>query len=87
MHSEAPFIKADPPADTMHPVKVMALLGFSAVTSAAPLDTPLEARDAGDILAELQAQAMENLKVAEANGTLSKRGSCNLFNANVRRDW
>ncbi|TID03838.1 Tyrosinase ustQ [Colletotrichum higginsianum] len=71
----------------MHPVKIMAVLGLSAVASAAPLDTPLEARDAGDILADLQAQALENLKAAEANGTLSKRGGCNLFNAQVRRDW
>lgn len=71
----------------MHAVNLLAALGFSALASGAPLETPLQARDAGDVLAELQAQAMENLKTAEANGTLSKRGSCNLTNAQVRRDW
>ncbi|KAI8257254.1 Tyrosinase-like protein orsC [Colletotrichum sp. SAR11_239] len=71
----------------MHAAKLLAALGLSALASGAPLETPLQARDAGDVLAELQVQAMENLKTAEANGTLSKRGSCNLMNAQVRRDW
>lgn len=69
----------------MHAAKIVAALGLSAMASAAPL----EARDdAGSILADLQAQAMANLREAEANGTLSKRnGGCNLLNAQVRRDW
>ncbi|KAJ3947877.1 uncharacterized protein N0V96_002114 [Colletotrichum fioriniae] len=70
----------------MLPVKITAVLSLAVVACGAPLDTPLEARDAGDVLADLQVQAMENLKAAEANGTISKRG-CNLFNASVRRDW
>ncbi|GKT41954.1 tyrosinase-like protein orsC [Colletotrichum spaethianum] len=65
----------------------MAVLGLSAVAYTAPLDAPLEARDAGGILADLQAQAMENLKAAEADGTISKREGCNLSNAFVRKDW
>jgi tyrosinase len=59
------------------PTAVLALAG--AVQSAA-----VEKRD---LLADLQDQTMENLKAAEANGTLEKRGSCNIFNAAVRRDW
>jgi tyrosinase len=39
-----------------------------------------------DLLQDLQNQAMQNLKDAETNGTLSKR-SCTLRNAVVRRDW
>ncbi|KAK1711415.1 hypothetical protein BDP67DRAFT_406263 [Colletotrichum lupini] len=70
----------------MLPVKITAVLSLTVVACGAPLDTPPEARDAGDVLADLQAQAMESLKAAEANGTISKRG-CNLFNASVRRDW
>ncbi|KAF6806351.1 FAD binding domain containing protein [Colletotrichum musicola] len=69
----------------MHAVKLVAALGLSTIASAAPLETRNEA---GSILADLQAQAMENLRKAEANGTLSKRdGSCNILNAQVRRDW
>ncbi|KDN71871.1 hypothetical protein CSUB01_10977 [Colletotrichum sublineola] len=71
----------------MHPIKIMALLGLSAVTSSAPLDTPLQDRDVGEILASLQVQAMENLRAGEADGTASKRGSCSLSTAQVRRDW
>lgn len=39
-----------------------------------------------DLLTDLQNQAMEALKQAEANSTLAKR-SCSLSNAHVRRDW
>ncbi|KAJ4364847.1 hypothetical protein N0V95_000596 [Ascochyta clinopodiicola] len=59
------------------PTAVLALAGV--VQSAA-----VEKRD---LLADLQEQTMKNLKAAEANGTLEKRGSCNIFNAAVRRDW
>ncbi|KAI4948928.1 hypothetical protein J4E91_005390 [Alternaria rosae] len=40
-----------------------------------------------DLLSDLQNQALENLKAAEKNGTLEKRGSCSIFNASVRKDW
>ena len=40
-----------------------------------------------DLLADLQSQAIENLKEAEKNGALQKRGSCTIANASVRRDW
>ncbi|KAF2999498.1 hypothetical protein E8E13_008840 [Curvularia kusanoi] len=39
-----------------------------------------------DLLQDLQNQALDNLKEAESNGTLTKR-SCSVFNAGVRRDW
>ena len=40
-----------------------------------------------DLLSDLQSQAMENLKAAEKNGTLEKRGGCTIANASIRRDW
>jgi tyrosinase len=35
---------------------------------------------------DLQDQALQNFKEAEANGTIAK-GSCSLENAAVRKDW
>jgi tyrosinase len=40
-----------------------------------------------DLLSDLQNQALENLKAAEKNGTLERRGSCSILNASVRKDW
>ncbi|KAK1996222.1 Di-copper centre-containing protein [Colletotrichum falcatum] len=65
----------------------MAVLGLSAVASSAPLDTPPEAGDVGDILASLQAQGMGNLTAAEAAGITSGSTGCDLSTAEVRRDW
>ncbi|TEA17227.1 Tyrosinase-like protein orsC [Colletotrichum sidae] len=41
----------------------------------------------GDELSDVQAQAIEALRAAESSESLQRRGSCNLFNARVRRDW
>ncbi|KAJ0275979.1 hypothetical protein CBS470a_011029 [Colletotrichum nupharicola] len=41
----------------------------------------------GDELSDIQAQAIEALQAVERDGTLGKRGGCNLFNARVRKDW
>lgn len=60
-------------------ISAVVLALTSVVSSAA-----LVPRD--DLLTDLQNQAMEALKQAEANGTLEKR-SCSLSNAYARRDW
>jgi tyrosinase len=39
-----------------------------------------------DLLQDLQNQALQTLKEAESNGTLTKR-SCSLSSAGIRRDW
>ncbi|KAK2053457.1 Di-copper centre-containing protein [Colletotrichum caudatum] len=41
----------------------------------------------GNELSEVQAEAMEALQAAEADGPSGKRGGCNLSTARVRRDW
>ncbi|KAF6791402.1 FAD-binding domain-containing protein [Colletotrichum sojae] len=47
--------------------------------------SPIESRD---VLADLQVQAMDALKLGEAeSGSASRLGSCNIFNARYRRDW
>jgi tyrosinase len=40
-----------------------------------------------DLLSDLQNRALENLKAAEKNGTLERRGECSIFTATVRKDW
>lgn len=58
---------------------VIGLLGTPVAAS------PIESRD---VLADLQVQAMDALKLREAeSGSVNKLGSCNLFNARYRRDW
>ncbi|OLN87556.1 Grixazone synthase 1 [Colletotrichum chlorophyti] len=65
----------------MRPVSIVA--AAAGLLSAPVLASPIEPRD---VLADLQEQAMAALRDAES-GSVSKRGSCNLFNARVRRDW
>jgi hypothetical protein len=65
----------------------MRLFGFPAAVLALAGAVQSVALEKLDLLTDLQEQVMENLKAAEANGTLEKRGPCNIFNAAVRRDW
>jgi hypothetical protein len=65
----------------------MRLFGFPTAVLALTGVVKSVAVEKRDLLTDLQDQTMENLKAAEANGTLGKRGSCNIFNAAVRRDW
>jgi tyrosinase len=65
----------------------MRLFGFPTAVLALAGVVQSAAVEKRDLLTYLQAQTMENLKAAEANGTLEKRGSCNIFHAAVRRDW
>jgi tyrosinase len=65
----------------------MRLSGFPAAVLALAGVVQSAAIEKRDLLSDLQNQAIENLKAAEANGTLTKRGDCKISNASVRRDW
>jgi tyrosinase len=60
-------------------ISAIALTLVSVASSAALLPR-------NDLLTDLQNQAMEALKQAEASGTIEKR-SCSLSNAYARRNW
>lgn len=61
-------------------------LGFAAVAAGALADREPENADA--LMSELNDEAFEALKALE-EGSNEKRaaGTCNLFNATIRRDW
>lgn len=65
----------------------MRIFGFPTVILVLAGVAQAAAVEKRDLLTDLQDQTMENLKAAEANGTLERRGSCNILNAAVRRDW
>jgi len=65
----------------------MRFSGISAIALAlASVASSAALKPRNDLLADLQNQAMEALKQAEAEGTLGKR-SCSLSNAYARRNW
>jgi tyrosinase len=65
----------------------MRLSGFPAAVLALAGVAQSAVIEKRDLLSDLQNQAIENLKAAEANGTLAKRAGCNIANASIRRDW
>ncbi|KAF6817430.1 Grixazone synthase 1, partial [Colletotrichum musicola] len=61
-------------------VVAAALCLLSGTVAASPIDSR-------DVLADLQAQAMDALKLEGAEaGSANRLGSCNIFNARYRRD-
>jgi tyrosinase len=64
----------------------MHLASFSSAVLALTSTVYAAALQPRDLLQDLQDQALQNLKEAEANGTVAK-GNCSLANATIRQDW